>query len=1165
MTIGHNTSPHPTVPPPSGEFMRSRKLSGSRLHVASVVSGSRGRTLPRKEDGEDEEPTAPLTGGSSAPRSHDAKWDSGMHVVLPSHATQTTSAAQQHQRHLQQQQPWYARWLGGLLPPPRLGEGEGGGDGGAGGDGGGSPDEKALMASGRREGRRLSFTAPSPTTPLKKVKKDDYLLSPHGTFKRNWDVMMLFVILYFALLTPYRICFSLPAEGTFLLLENTFMGFFLFDMLFSFNTIVYIEGGSVIMDRGKIACHYLRFWFWIDLLGSVPYEHVGELISKLSGGTNAVDVSNLSFLRIFRLLRLLRLFKLLKLESFMEHVEIHFNTDMRPFRLVFLLLKLLYLSHILACGWYFVADLSVEAQVSGGRPTTTWITELDAGKDPADAIANSDAGVKYLYSVYWTLTTLTTVGYGDITPTNQAELVYASVTLLVGGLAFGYMIGNISSMIEQLNRQQSLVRDKMDVIKDYLAWRQMPPDLATRIKSFYSYHYSMRPLYDERAILDDLSPALRGEAIETVLSGTVGQLPLLEKTLEREFQLEVFPLLKPILWGKDEVVHTKGDVCMDLLFLLEGQIAVIAPLSTGEPTLFGQDPYADIISEVETDGEHLVTRWPTRDSPNLHRFMHLKTHGTFGESIFLQNRRPYTCMARRPSRALFISREDLKTLTVQRPGSMRRLRVALLLKFAPRERIRRISQAFLINVMRPGTLLWATLKCQRAWARYQQRIHQEEIRANELDGLDPGDADLAVSIEMEALGEALLPTTSAATLEQAARGSAMRAKQLSEIADRAVAKSSGRPMPSANNAGSPTVVAALGGGGFPPSGDLKYMAHPDGRSRSLSSPVDGELSLLGTLGSPLSSSRVDDGFLNGMFDAKLAAKRGSTFAIVGGMGLARPGSTSPTGSSPQHDYDELGSFGAHRRRVSESPAQEADVMRFAVESYQQARAWQAAASKLDAAVRMRRSAMAASSATMEVLSPPPQGSGHAALPAENLPTASPASFGTPVVSSAAGPGAARAGPGAVRAGPGAPSLRGAWGLPELANPARAEELLAAAAASQPSSRHRARHASPAANGDHIASVKTPCEGEPTSAEGACRSPPAAEEAAPDGPPPQRLARIKPPPPEDHAVAEPADVAKPADGAEPVPASKNVAPATAEPNGAQRAVSPALQRAAALYV
>ena len=64
---------------------------------------------------------------------------------------------------------------------------------------------------------------------------------------------------------------------------------------------------------------------------------------------------------------------------------------------------------------------------------TTWVSTYDDG-----SALDADAGTQYLYSVYWALTTLTTVGYGDITPTNNLERLYSLFALLTGALVFGY-------------------------------------------------------------------------------------------------------------------------------------------------------------------------------------------------------------------------------------------------------------------------------------------------------------------------------------------------------------------------------------------------------------------------------------------------------------------------------------------------------------------------------------------------------------------------------------------------------------------------------------------------------------------------------------------------------------------------------------------------------
>jgi hypothetical protein len=53
----------------------------------------------------------------------------------------------------------------------------------------------------------------------------------------------------------------------------------------------------------------------------------------------------------------------------------------------------------------------------------------------------------YIMSVYFTLTTVCTVGYGDILATTEWERMYCIVLMLVGVSAFTFISGALSSII----------------------------------------------------------------------------------------------------------------------------------------------------------------------------------------------------------------------------------------------------------------------------------------------------------------------------------------------------------------------------------------------------------------------------------------------------------------------------------------------------------------------------------------------------------------------------------------------------------------------------------------------------------------------------------------------------------------------------------------------
>jgi len=280
------------------------------------------------------------------------------------------------------------------------------------------------------------------------------------------------------------------------------------------------------------------------------------------------------------------------------------------------------------------------------------------------------------------------VGYGDITPTNNLERFFSLFALLLGALVFGYMLSTIGMLFAAIDRQSALSEEKMDEVKEYMRWRKLPRELVLRMRRYYTYYYSRKTAFDEDAILGGLTPNLRYEVVRHTLKDSIGRIPLFRDTLEPLFQLEVFPLFKPMSAAPRDIIFSKGDPSDGLYFLVKGTIDVISNVSGFEQ--------ARVLYRIRQENH-------------------------FGETTVIGRRRVATHRAVTPCEIYLISTEDLMKLFRRRPVEGKLIHAAVLREHVHKERLRGLSLRLLMNNLHNRPHDVAALKIQLAWGKYLDR------------------------------------------------------------------------------------------------------------------------------------------------------------------------------------------------------------------------------------------------------------------------------------------------------------------------------------------------------------------------------------------------------------------------------------------------------------
>jgi len=108
-----------------------------------------------------------------------------------------------------------------------------------------------------------------------------WILLHYSPFKAFWDWIILLLVLYTAVFTPYSAAFLLdehadracgytcdPLNVVDVLVDVLFI----IDIVINFRTSYVNHNDEVVTEPGRVAKHYITGWFPIDLFAAIPFD-----------------------------------------------------------------------------------------------------------------------------------------------------------------------------------------------------------------------------------------------------------------------------------------------------------------------------------------------------------------------------------------------------------------------------------------------------------------------------------------------------------------------------------------------------------------------------------------------------------------------------------------------------------------------------------------------------------------------------------------------------------------------------------------------------------------------------------------------------------------------------------------------------------------------------
>lgn len=437
------------------------------------------------------------------------------------------------------------------------------------------------------------------SAPLRK-----YVIAPYDRRYRWWQTFLVVLVVYSAWSSPFELAFRNVATGSLLRVDLVVDAFFAMDIILTF-FVAYLDKSTYLLvdEHKRIATRYVtHMWFPMDVASTLPFQTIYRVFTGESPSSEVFGFLNL--LRLWRLRRVSELFSRLEKDTRFSY----FWT--RYFKLISVTL---FAVHSAGCFYFWIA---VHHKVS----KETWIGSI------IDDFEDKSIWLGYTYSMYWSIVTLTTVGYGDLHAVNPGEKVFNIFYMLFNIGLTAYLIGNMTNLIVHSAVRTFAMRDAINEILRYASKNRLPEGLKEQMLAHMQLKFKTAELQQEE-VLEDLPKAIRSSIAQHLFRRSLEKAYLFKGVSEDLLGQLVSDLKAEFFPPKVEII-LQNEIPTDFYIVVSGAVDVLT---------------------YKNGMEQFLTKLGSADM--------------FGEiGVFFNSPQPFTVRSRRLSQVVRISHHQFKQL-----------------------------------------------------------------------------------------------------------------------------------------------------------------------------------------------------------------------------------------------------------------------------------------------------------------------------------------------------------------------------------------------------------------------------------------------------------------------------------------------------------------------
>ncbi|KAK8608076.1 hypothetical protein V6N13_023510 [Hibiscus sabdariffa] len=398
-----------------------------------------------------------------------------------------------------------------------------------------------------------------------------YIISPFNPHYRAWEMWLVVLVIYSAWICPFEFAFLTYKKDALFIFDNIVNGFFAVDIVLTF-FVAYLDSQSYLLvdDPKKIAIRYISTWFAFDVCSTAPFQSLSLMFTDHGSELG------------LRLLNMLRLWRLRRVSSLFARLEKDIRFNYFWTRCTKLISVTLFTVHCAGCFNYLIAERYPD-------PSRTWIGAAYPN------FKEQSLWDRYITSIYWSITTLTTTGYGDLHAENPREMLFDIFYMLFNLGLTAYLIGNMTNLVVHWTSRTRNFRDTIRAASEFATRNQLPPRIQDQMLSHICLRFKTEGLKQQET-LNSLPKAIRSNIAQHLFLHIVQKVYLFQG-VSHDFLFQLVTEMDAEYFPPKEDVILQYEAPTDLYILVSGSVNLISH-ADGQDQVIGKLAAGDVFGEV---------------------------------------------------------------------------------------------------------------------------------------------------------------------------------------------------------------------------------------------------------------------------------------------------------------------------------------------------------------------------------------------------------------------------------------------------------------------------------------------------------------------------------------------------------------------------------------